>query len=118
MAVPNILKGNIYRKQLNSQTNNDRIKLNEENCKFQTQTQTLQIGCQDEQQYSLRTKLCLPSTNKLKQNKIEESLNAYTQLESEITLHVLGYWNYDDNFVVISRSMSNEILCSVSFFIS
>jgi hypothetical protein len=46
-------------------------------------------------------------------NKIKQD-NAYTQLESEITSHVLGYWNYEDNFVVISRSMSNEILCSVS----
>ena len=85
-----------------------------ESCKLMRQTQTLQIGCQDEQQYSLRTKLCYPNNQFSKSNRSPSPSTAYTQLESEINLHVLGYWIYEDNFVVISRSMSNEILCSVS----
>ena len=85
-----------------------------------TQTQTLQIGCQDDQQYSLRTKLCYPNQLKIKNDKStnqqNQASNLYTQLESEINLVCLAHWNYEDNLVVISRSMSNEILCSVSTF--
>jgi hypothetical protein len=92
-----------------------------------TQTQTLQIGCQDDQQYSLRTKLCYPnqfqkikndkSTNFIQKIQQNQASNLYTQLESEINLVCLAHWNYEDNLVVISRSMSNEILCSVSTFV-
>lgn len=90
-----------------------------------TQTQTLQIGCSNDQQYSLRTKLCYPnqnqkeiitSSNKNSDVKAPQTSisNSYTQLESEINLICLAHWNYDNNIVIISRSMSNDVLCSVS----
>jgi hypothetical protein len=92
-------------------------------CKYLTQTQTLQVGCQNEQQYSLRTKLCYPNqqyANKLDlpapPNPVTTVTTAYTQLESEINLVCLAHWRQDGNHVIVSRTMSNEILCSVCFF--
>ena len=108
--------------------------INEKNahepCKYLTQTQTLQIGCQNEQQYSLRTKLCYPNhqanpdgesfDSKFVDASISSSskltTTAYTQLESEINLVCLAHWRHDGNHVVVSRTMTNEILCSVIFF--
>ena len=92
-------------------------------CKYLTQTQTLQVGCQNEQQYSLRTKLCYPNqqyANKLDlpapPNPVTTVTTAYTQLESEINLVCLAHWRQDGNHVIVSRTMSNEILCSVCYF--
>lgn len=95
-----------------------------------TQTQTLQIGCQNDQQYSLRTKLCYPNqpsklydTEQASANLIDKlsitqtATNTYTQLESEINLSCLAHWTHEENIIIISRSMSNEILCSVSLLI-
>ena len=83
-------------------------------CKYLTQTQTLQVGCQNEQQYSLRTKLCYPN-QQYNSNPIQSSpsTTAYTQLESEINLVCLAHWRQDGNHVIVSRTMSNEILCSI-----
>ncbi len=113
----------------------------EEPCKYLTQTQTLQIGCQSDQQYSLRTKLCYPnhqynkhdtssSSSSLLQkdsspfNIIVDNSNlhqspklttsAYTQLESEINLVCLAHWKHNGNHVIVSRTMTNEVLCSVN----
>jgi hypothetical protein len=134
------LKNGIYEK-LNSKLNyfqqQHRSNLNEyalpliapasnEPCKYLTQTQTLQVGCQNEQQYSLRTKLCYPN-HQYNGGKHQESItsqsnrplyhqqttNAYTQLESEINLVCLAHWKHNGNHVIVSRTMSNEILCSV-----
>ena len=104
-------------------------------CKYLTQTQTLHVGCQSDQQYSLRTKLCYPNHQNKNENPIKPmelpvsqsntyaysdsskiSTTAYTQLESEINLVCLAHWKHDENHVIVSRSMSNEILCSVRFF--
>jgi hypothetical protein len=98
-------------------------------CKYLTQTQTLQIGCQNEQQYSLRTRLCYPnhqykhdvsvstmSTNSDENASASQSkllTTAFTQLESEINLVCLAHWRHDGNQIIVSRTMSNEILCSV-----
>ena len=38
---------------------------------------------------------------------------AYTQLESEINLVCLAHWQHEGNHVIVSRTMSNEILCSI-----
>lgn len=104
-----------------------------EPCKYLTQTQTLQVGCQNEQQYSLRTKLCYPnhqyngrqyndaatSADQPKQqphhhhNQQQPTTTAYTQLESEINLVCLAHWRHNNHHVIVSRTMSNEILCSV-----
>jgi hypothetical protein len=84
-------------------------------CKQFTQTQTLQVGCQNDQQYSLRTKLCYPNQE---EQTIESSTLAqrprFTQIESEINLVCLAHWKENGNQVIVSRTMSNEILCSVS----
>ena len=91
-----------------------------------TQTQTLQIGCSNEQQYSLRTKLCYPNQLQKDVSIISKSnerrgsasiANSYTQLESEINLICLAHWNHDNNIVIVSRSMSNDVLCSVSSYL-
>lgn len=93
----------------------------QEPCKYLTQTQTLQVSCQNDQQYSLRTKLCYPNqqdTNYLSnivQNDSPISHTQYTQIESEINLVCLAHWKHGANQVIVSRTMSNEILCSVSF---
>ena len=98
----------------------------QEPCKYLTQTQTLQVGCQNEQQYSLRTKLCYPNQQSKHEELVAGNQNvagapqdsikntAYTQLESEINLVCLAHWRHDGNQVIVSRTMSNEILCSVS----
>jgi len=114
----------------------------EEPCKYLTQTQTLQIGCQSDQQYSLRTKLCYPNhqynkpilsssssiqkdddlssfnviienTNHVNHPKPTTSTSTYTQLESEINLVCLAHWKHNGNHVIVSRTMTNEVLCSV-----
>ncbi|CAF0712059.1 unnamed protein product [Brachionus calyciflorus] len=97
----------------------------QEPCKYLTQTQTLQVGCQSDQQYSLRTKLCYPNNQEEKKVEINDEFSisslpaskqtttAYTQLESEINLVCLAYWRHDGNHVIVSRTMSNEILCSI-----
>lgn len=41
---------------------------------------------------------------------------SYTQIESEINLVCLAFWEQDGNNVVVSRTMSNEILCSIWSF--
>ena len=106
-------------------------------CKYLTQTQTLQVGCASDQQYSLKTKLCYPNQHQASafgtqvheaasSEKDEEqddgeqdaqqlrlTTNAYTQLESEINLVCLAHWHHDGNQVIVSRTMTNEILCSV-----
>lgn len=113
----------------------------DEPCKYLTQTQTLQVGCENQQQYSLRTKLCYPNNNKYEQqlrvqqqeqegllnsknNEInpyaiptssKSTTNSYTQLESEINLVCMAHWRHENNIVIVSRTMTNEILCSVSF---
>lgn len=111
---------------------------NNEPCKYLTQTQTLQVGCHNEQQYSLRTRLCYPNQNSATittrttsttTNDNDESstpprhrhsssstatATAYTQLESEINLVCLADWTHKGKHVIVSRTMSNEILCSVS----
>lgn len=88
----------------------------QEPCKQFTQTQTLQVGCQNNQQYSLRTKLCYP-------NQAEQTADSvpmvskkpqFTQIESEINLVCLAHWKENGNHVIVSRTMANEILCSVS----
>lgn len=108
-----------------------------EPCKYLTQTQTLQVGCHSEQQYSLRTRLCYPNQQASSNNNDEtsddetdtvnpkrrgssssgggqrQSTTAYTQLESEINLVCLADWTHNGNHVIVSRTMSNEILCSV-----
>lgn len=88
----------------------------QESCKYFTQTHTLQVGCQSSDKYSLKTKLCYPNNQDDKKNDFSvsvETLASYTQLESEINLVCLAYWNQDGNNIVISRTMSNEILCSI-----
>ena len=112
-------KGSVFRKLTNLQTNEAIEEAFDQPCKLMTQTQTLQIGCQNDQQYSLRTKLCYPNQFKFSSDKSANLINkldssAYTQLESEINLICLAHWSHDDNLVVISRSMSNDVLCSVS----
>lgn len=100
-----------------------------EPCKYLTQTQTLQVGCLNDQQYSLRTRLCYPNnapttvdtmtTSKFNSNndRRDYQQTAYTQLESEINLVCLAHWrHYNGDQVIVSRTMSNEILCSVRFF--
>ena len=107
-------------------------------CKYLTQTQTLHVGCQNDQHYSLRTKLCYPNQQFKRENPSppdtetppthqaniysyslpsKHSGAAYTQLESEINLVCLAHWEQDGNHVIVSRTMSNEILCSVSHLI-
>ncbi len=99
-----------------------------EPCKYLTQTQTLQVGCLADQQYSLKTKLCYPN-HQLDNNSVKEQLDtsttrqpqetttAYTQLESEINLVCLAHWRVGEhNQVIVSRTMTNEILCSVKCF--
>ena len=84
-------------------------------CKYLTQTQTLKVGCQNEQQYSLRTKLCYP--NQQQSGVVTDTAiqrTQYTQIESEINLICLAHWKTNGNQIIVSRTMSNEILCSVS----
>lgn len=91
----------------------------QESCKFLTHTQILQAGCQSPEHYSLRTKLCYPNNQENNRHNFTVSKNSpfsYTQLESEISLSCLAYWNQDGKNVVISRTMSNEIICSIWFF--
>jgi hypothetical protein len=108
----------------------------QEPCKYLTQTQTLQVGCISDQQYSLKTKLCYPNHQYNRYDEVNDNNNensqtpfssstssfkltttAYTQLESEINLVCLAYWKSDGNHIIVSRTMTNEILCSVSFFV-
>lgn len=101
---------------------------NEPSCKYFTQTQILQVGCLNEQQYSLRTRLCYPNhqqptagdssddqSNRRRSQQQQQvtTTTAYTQLESEINLVCLAHWRHNGNYVIVSRTMSNEILCSV-----
>jgi len=100
---------------------------NEPSCKYFTQTQILQVGCLNEQQYSLRTRLCYPnhqqptagestddqSNRRRSQQQQVTTTTAYTQLESEINLVCLAHWRHNGNYVIVSRTMSNEILCSI-----
>lgn len=104
----------------------------DEPCKYLTQTQTLQVGCLNEQQYSLRTRLCYPNQNVASDDDAstdtadkstasgrrghKHSTTAYTQLESEINLVCLADWTHEGNHVIVSRTMSNEILCSVPIY--
>jgi len=111
------------------QSERQQIELDEP-CKYLTQTQTLQVGCENEQQYSLRTKLCYPNNNKYEQiqaqqqqdasksflnsnsnNEINEyaiptssksTTNSYTPLESEINLVCMAHWRHESNIVVVS----------------
>jgi len=85
----------------------------QEPCKYLTQTQTLQVSCQNDQQYSLRTKLCYPNQQGLGQINDPIQNTQYTQIESEINLVCLAHWRHEGNQVIVSRTMSNEILCSV-----
>ncbi|RNA21621.1 hypothetical protein BpHYR1_038337 [Brachionus plicatilis] len=123
------LKSGLY-KRLSSQTINERSwrpardqqKINEqEPCRFLTQSQSLQVGCVSHEQYSLRTKLCYPNNQENKDFSSVDSFAAkttasYTQIESEINLVCLAFWEQDGNNVVVSRTMSNEILCSIWSF--
>jgi hypothetical protein len=119
------------KQKLNNKQPESHQQQQQEPCKYLTQTQTLQIGCQNEQQYSLRTKLCYPNQQQQQQNKnndygetvYEQSSDelhddfkstAYTQLESEINLVCLAHWRHEGNQIIVSRTMSNEILCSVN----
>jgi hypothetical protein len=98
----------------------------QEPCKYLTQTQTLQVGCVSDQQYSLKTKLCYPNHQYSKLDPVDQHVDeksprkltttAYTQLESEINLVCLAYWKHDGNHVIVSRTMTNEILCSVIIY--
>lgn len=109
------LKSGLYEK-LDHKSNRVVQKENKESyqaCKYLTQTQTLQVGCQNEQQYSLRTKLCYPNQQYKNDQLTSPSTTAYTQLESEINLVCLAHWRQDSNHVIVSRTMSNEILCSI-----
>jgi hypothetical protein len=45
----------------------------------------------------------------------KSTTNSYTQLESEINLVCMGHWRHENNIVIVSRTMTNEMLCSVSF---
>lgn len=87
-----------------------------EPCKYLTQTQTLQVGCQNDQQYSLRTKLCYPNQEQRMDNESDSSIQRtqYTQIESEIDLVCLAHWKQAGNQIIVSRTMTDEILCSVS----
>ena len=108
-----------------SSSSTQRANNQQEPCKYLTQTQTLQVGCVSDQQYSLKTKLCYPNHQySSKYDTIEQHVDekspsklttttAYTQLESEINLVCLAYWKHDGNHVIVSRTMTNEILCSV-----
>ena len=137
-------KSNAYRSLNNLDTTPHQDDAEEEPCKYLTQTQTLQIGCQSDQQYSLRTKLCYPNhqyNTVVKEsstldahsslspssscnivvdasNGVEDvtksSTTAYTQLESEINLVCLAHWKHNGNHVIVSRTMTNEVLCSVN----
>ena len=106
-------KHNFYKKEPHKQ----------EPCKYLTQTQTLQVGCQNSEEYSLRTKLCYPnqqdssSTNELFSDSSPLQHTQYTQIESEINLVCLAHWKHAGNQVIVSRTMSNEILCSVNLLI-
>jgi hypothetical protein len=119
------LRNGLYEK-LDSKTNRalplkqqEQEQFHQSSCKYLTQSQTLQIGCQNDQQYSLRTKLCYPNQqyNSNNNNNLDlissPATTAYTQLESEINLVCLAHWKQDGNYVIVSRTMSNEILCSV-----
>lgn len=92
-------------------------------CKYATQTQLLKIGCSNEQQYSLRTSLCYPNrgiiAHRLQNDVSTSATSLYTQLESEINLSCLAYWplnnhnSIENTLFLVSRSMSNEIICSI-----
>jgi hypothetical protein len=123
------LKAGIYEKlDTKHRTTQHSQQYQQQPCKYLTQTQTLQIGCQNEQQYSLRTRLCYPnhqykqdiSLSTMSVNSDENTgsqskllTTAFTQLESEINLVCLAHWRHDGNQIIVSRTMSNEILCSV-----
>jgi hypothetical protein len=44
----------------------------------------------------------------------KSTTNSYTQLESEINLVCMAHWRHENNIVIVSRTMTNEMLCSVS----
>jgi hypothetical protein len=102
-------------KYFNKERNQD--PRSKEPCKYLTQTQTLQVGCRSDQQYSLQTKLCYPNQEPKQLDLYSASSiqNAqYTQIESEINLVCLAHWKQGGKQIVVSKTMSDEVLCSVS----
>ncbi len=104
IGVPCPFNGNIYDKHYENPNANDQSP-----CKY-LQSQILQIGCQNTQQYSLKTKLCYKKAATTIQ---QEPSTSITQLESEINLICLAYWYFNEYVILMSKTMTNDVLCSV-----
>ena len=79
-----------------------------------------QSGCFHHQKCAVRTQssailfnVIIENTNHVNYPKPTTSTSTYTQLESEINLVCLAHWKHNGNHVIVSRTMTNEVLCSV-----